>query len=419
MSFDFSPKLRELAAKAEEHAALRFQAIEQVSLENTSRVLAAFAGHRVSDTYFRETTGYGYDDQGRDKLEEIYAQVFGCESALVRTGFVNGSHAIACGMFACVSTGDVMLSLTGNVYDTLQTVTGQHGKVGGSFADYGIGFEMVDMKNALPDYEEVERRAADPRVKAVFIQRSRGYSIRHTLSIPEIERLCGIVRRVNPGAYIMVDNCYGEFCDTREPTHVGSDLICGSLIKNPGGGLAPMGGYIAGKKELVERAANRLTLPGIGAECGATLGANRSLYQGFFMAPHTVAQALKTAAFCTSLMGLLGYEVTPGDDRPGLDIIHTINFGSREKLLAFCRGVQAGSPVDAFVTPEAWDMPGYDDQVVMAAGTFIQGASIELSCDGPMRPPFTAFIQGGLTYESGKLGIMTAVQSLLDSQAGK
>jgi len=278
---------------------------------------------------------------------------------------------------------------------------------------------MVDMKNGLPDYEEVERRAADPRVKAVFIQRSRGYSIRHTLSIPEIERLCGIVRRVNPGAYIMVDNCYGEFCDTREPTHVGADLICGSLIKNPGGGLAPMGGYIAGKKELVERAANRLTLPGIGAECGATLGVNRSLYQGFFMAPHTVAQALKTAAFCTSLMGLLGYEVTPGDDRPGLDIIHTVNFGSREKLLAFCRGVQAGSPVDAFVTPEAWDMPGYDDQVVMAAGTFIQGASIELSCDGPMRPPFTAFIQGGLTYESGKLGIMTAVQSLLDSQAGK
>lgn len=414
MSFDFSPQLRELAKKAEEHAALRFQAIEQVSLECTQKILAAFSDHRVSDTYFRETTGYGYDDQGRDRLEEIYAQVFGCQAALVRTGFVNGSHAIACGMFACVSTGDTMLSLTGNVYDTLQTVTGQHGKVGGSFADYGIGFEIVGMKDGLPDYDEIERRAAAPNIKAVFIQRSRGYSIRHTLSIAEIKRLCQIVRRVNPTAHILVDNCYGEFCDTLEPTHVGADLICGSLIKNPGGGLAPMGGYIAGKKELVDRAACRLTLPGIGAECGATLGVNRALYQGFFMAPHTVAQALKTAAFCTSLMGLLGYQVTPGDDRAGLDIIHTVNFGAPEKLLAFCRGIQAGSPVDAFVTPEAWDMPGYDDQVVMAAGAFIQGASIELSCDGPMRPPYTAYIQGGLTYESGKLGIMTAVQSLLD-----
>lgn len=416
MSFDFSPRLRELAEKAEGHAALRFKAIEQVSLKNTEKVLDAFARHRVADTYFRETTGYGYDDQGRDKLEEIYADIFGCEAALVRSGFVNGSHAIACGMFACVSSGDRMLSLTGNVYDTLQTVTGQHGKVGGTFADYNIGFEMVDMKDGLPDLAEIEKRAADPGVKAVFIQRSRGYGIRHTLSIDEIGELCALVKNVNPGAYIIVDNCYGEFCDTREPTQVGADLICGSLIKNPGGGLAPMGGYIAGKKELVDRAAARLTLPGIGAECGATLGINRHFYQGLFMAPHTVAQALKTAGFCTALMGLLGYEVTPSDDRAGLDIIHTVNFGAPEKLLAFCRGIQAGSPVDSFVTPEAWDMPGYDDQVVMAAGAFIQGSSIELSCDGPMRPPYTAFIQGGLTYESGKLGIMKAVQSLLDEK---
>lgn len=416
MSFDFSPQLRELAEKAEGHAALRFKAIERVSLKNTEKVLNAFSNHRVADTYFRGTTGYGYDDQGRDKLEEIYADIFGCEAALVRSGFVNGSHAIACGMFACVGSGETMLSLTGNVYDTLQTVTGQRGKLGGTFADYNIGFETVDMKDGLPDWSEIEKRAADPKINAVFIQRSRGYGIRHTLSIDEIERLCAIVKRVNPHAYIMVDNCYGEFCDTREPTEVGADLVCGSLIKNPGGGLAPTGGYVAGKKELVDRAAARLTLPGIGAECGASLGVNRLFYQGLFMAPHTVAQALKTAGFCTALMGLLGYDVTPSDDRAGLDIIHMVNFGAPEKLLAFCRGIQAGSPVDSFVTPEAWDMPGYDDQVVMAAGAFIQGSSIELSCDGPMRPPYTAFIQGGLTYESGKLGIMKAVQSLLDEK---
>ena len=416
MSHDFSQRLLELADKAESHAALRFRAIEQVSMACTERVLTAFADHRVSDTYFRESTGYGYDDQGRDKLEEIYAQVFGCEAALVRSGFVNGSHAIACGMFACVKSGETLLSLTGNVYDTLRTVTGQHGPLGGTFADYGIRFDMVEMKDGLPDYAEIERRAADPGVKAVFIQRSRGYGQRQTLSIDEIGALCALVHRVNPGAYVLVDNCYGEFCDTREPTHVGADLICGSLIKNPGGGLAPMGGYVAGRRELVERAANRLTLPGIGAECGATLGVNRAFYQGFFMAPHTVAQALKTAAFCNALLRELGYDVTPSDDRAGLDIIHTVNFGAPEKLLAFCRGIQAGSPVDAFVTPEAWDMPGYDDQVVMAAGAFIQGASIELSADGPMRPPYTAFIQGGLTYESGKLGVMKAVQSLLDEE---
>lgn len=414
MSFDFTPELWELAEKAEELAALRFKAIDRVSFINTQKILTAFSNHRVSDSYFSGTTGYGYDDQGRDRLEEIYAEVFGAEAALVRTGFVNGSHAITCGLFACVTSGDTMLSVTGNVYDTLQTVTGQHGKLGGTFADYGIGFEIVDMKDGLPDWDAIRIRAAEPHIKAVYIQRSRGYDIRQTLSIDEIGRICAIVREVNPEAVIMVDNCYGEFCDTREPTQVGADLICGSLIKNPGGGLAPSGGYVAGRKDLVDRAACRLTLPGIGAECGASLGQNRALYQGFFMAPHTTAQALKTASFCTYLMGLLGYEVTPSPDRAGLDIIHTVNFGAPEKLKAFCRGIQAGSPVDSYVTPEPWAMPGYSDEVIMAAGAFIQGSSIELSADGPMRPPYTAFIQGGLTYESGKLGIMTAVQSLLN-----
>ena len=414
MSFDFSKELLDLAGKAEERAALRFRAIEEVSFKNTQKVMQAFARHRVSETYFRGTTGYGYDDQGRDKLEEIYADVFGCEAALVRTGFVNGSHAIACGMFACLSKGGLLLSLTGNVYDTLQTVTGQHGPESGTFPDYGLGFDYVELKDGLPDYEAIEKRLKCPDVTAVFVQRSRGYGSRHTLSIDEIAGLCSLVKALRPDVPVMVDNCYGEFCALKEPTQVGADLICGSLIKNPGGGLAPMGGYVAGKKELVEKAANRLTLPGIGKECGATLEVNRSLYQGFFMAPHTVAQALKTAAFCTALLTLLGYDVTPKEDRAGLDIIHTVNFGDPEKLKAFCRGIQAGSPVDAFVTPEPWDMPGYDDQVIMAAGAFIQGASIELSCDGPMRPPYTAFIQGGLTYESGKLGILTAVKYLLE-----
>ena len=413
MSFEFSAELLDLAKQAEAQAALRFAAIDEVSFINTQKVLSAFVNHRVSDTYFAGTTGYGYDDQGRDKLEEIYAEVFGAEAALVRTGFVNGSHALACGMFACVTTGETMLSVTGNVYDTLQTVTGQHGKLGGTFADYNIGFETVDMKDGLPDLEAIRVRAAQPHIKAVYIQRSRGYAIRHTLSIDEIAEVCKVVREVNPEAVIMVDNCYGEFCDTREPTQVGADLIAGSLIKNPGGGLAPTGGYIAGRKDLVERAAFRLTLPGIGGECGSTNGMNRSLYQGFFMAPHITAQALKTAAFCSALMGILGYDVSPVGDRSGLDIIHTVNFGAPEKLLAFCRGIQAGSPVDSYVTPEAWAMPGYDDPVVMAAGAFIQGSSIELSCDGPMRPPYAAFIQGGLTYESGKLGILSAVSELL------
>ncbi len=413
MSLDFSPQLLRLAQEAEVSASLRFSEIDRVSFENTARVLEAFSAHRVSDSYFAGTTGYGYNDQGRDKLEEIFARVFGAEAALVRTTFVNGSHAIACGMFACARPGQVILSLTGNVYDTLQAVTGQKGDTPGSLADYGIGFEYVEMRDGLPDRPAIEDALQNPAVSAVFIQRSRGYSIRKTLSIPQIGELCAFVRERRPDVAIMVDNCYGEFCNTQEPTHVGADLICGSLIKNPGGGLAPTGGYVCGRRDLVDRAASRLTLPGIGGECGSTNGLNRSLYQGFFMAPHTVAQALKTAAFCAELFSRMGYEVSPLGDEAGLDIIHTISFGKPEPLLKFCSGIQAGSPVDSFATPEPWDMPGYDDPVVMAAGAFVQGASIELSCDAPMREPYTVFIQGGLTYESGKLGILSAAQKIL------
>ena len=370
----------------------------------------------MSDACFGGTTGYGYDDLGRDKLDEIYAQVLGAEKALVRTGFVNGTHTIAAAMFSCVGAGDVFLSVTGSVYDTLQTVVGLRGKVGGTFADYGIGYREVPLKEGRPDLPAIEQAAAGSQVKGVFIQRSRGYAQRQTLSCEEIGEICKVVRKVNPDAAIVVDNCYGEFVEETEPTQHGADLTAGSLIKNPGGGLAPTGGYIAGRADLVERAAFRLTVPGIGGECGATLGVNRSLYQGLFMAPHTVCQALKTAVFAAALLEEMGFSVSPGSGEERHDIIQTVDFGKPEPLLAFCRGIQAGAPVDSFAAPEPWDMPGYDCPVVMAAGAFIQGSSIELSCDAPMREPYTAFLQGGLTYEAGRLGVMAGAKYILEME---
>ena len=413
----FTPAEWELAKRAEEKIKESVERIEYVARVNTERVLDAFARHRVSDACFAGTTGYGYDDMGREKLEAIYADVFGCEKALVRTTFVNGTHAIGCAMFGCVSPGQTMLSITGDVYDTLQTLTGQRGKVPGSFADYGIGVRKVDMKCGRPDLSAISKAVAEPDVAAVFIQRSRGYGIRHTLSPQEIGELCTLVKSIRPDVVVMVDNSYGEFADTTEPTHHGADLICASLIKNPGGGLAPSGGYIAGRADLVERAAARMSVPGIGGECGATLGQNRLLFQGFFMAPHVTAQAIKTAAFCAAIMEDLGFEASPSSDEMRYDIIQTIAFGKPEPLLAFCRGIQAGAPVDSFAIPEPCAMPGYDDPVVMAAGAFIQGSSIELSCDAPMREPYTCYMQGGLTYESGMLGILRAVQEIRKLQA--
>lgn len=413
-TFDFSPALWDLCRKAEAKARGQFALLEERASRNTAKILSAFSEHRVSDACFGGTTGYGYDDLGRDKLDEIYAQVFGAEKALVRTGFVNGTHTIAAAMFSCVSAGDVFLSVTGSVYDTLQTVVGLRGKVGGTFADYGIGYREVPLKEGRPDLPAIEKAAADPQVKGVFIQRSRGYAQRQTLSCEEIGEICKVVRKVNPDAAIVVDNCYGEFVEETEPTQHGADLTAGSLIKNPGGGLAPTGGYIAGRADLVERAAFRLTVPGIGGECGATLGVNRSLYQGLFMAPHTVCQALKTAVFAAALLEEMGFSVSPGSGEERHDIIQTVDFGKPEPLLAFCRGIQAGAPVDSFATPEPWDMPGYDCPVVMAAGAFIQGSSIELSCDAPMREPYTAFMQGGLTYEAGRLGVMAGAKYILE-----
>lgn len=414
--FGISEETLSLVDNAEKRVGGSFRAIEDIAQINEWKVMKAFADNRVSSAHFAETTGYGYDDLGRDALDKIYAQVFGAEDALVRHNFVSGTHTISTALFACLRPGDILLSATGSPYDTLEEVIGIAGKAGGgSLADYGVEYEQVELaSDGMPDYSAIENALRKRRIKAVEIQRSRGYGIRPSHSVKEIGDLITFIKRISPETICIVDNCYGEFVETGEPTMYGADLIAGSLIKNPGGGLAPTGGYIAGKKKYVELAAYRMTSVGIGRECGASLGFNRSLYQGLFMAPHTVAQAVKTAVLCAEVYNMLGFKVDPQSADIRHDIIQSIEFGSAEKLSAFCQGVQKGAPVDSFVTPEPWDMPGYQSQVIMAAGAFVQGASIEFSADGPMREPYTAFMQGALTYESAKLGILASVQNLKD-----
>ena len=411
---DIPTEIERLAEDCEAELASRFAEIDRVARINTRRIMEAFQEFRVSESCFAGTTGYGYDDLGRETLDKIWARVFGSESALVRTGFVSGTHAIASALFASVGPGDTLMPLMGAPYDTLRTAIGISGDAYGSLGFYGVKYAEVATKNGGPDMESIERRVGEIRPRAVLIQRSRGYDSRRALSAEEVGEICRLVKRVSPSTICVVDNCYGEFTETEEPTMLGADLAAGSLIKNPGGGLAPTGGYIAGKAELVERAAYRLTVPGIGGECGCTLGTNRQLFQGLFLAPHTTAQALKTAALCSAMLQKLGFDTGPGPFEPRYDIIQTVTLKSPENLCRFCRGIQAGSPVDSYVTPEPWQMPGYEDEVIMAAGAFIQGSSIELSADGPMREPYRAFLQGGLTYESGRLGIMNAIAEMLD-----
>ena len=411
---DITPAMFDRAKRVEAGLLGRFAEIDAVAQENTLRVMAAFQDQKVTEGCFAGTTGYGYDDMGREVLDKVYAQVFGAEAALVRIGFVNGTHAISAALFAALRPGDTLLSVTGAPYDTMRTVIGIAGDEYGSLRFYGVHYDQVDLKDGAPDYDTITARTAGIKPAAVLIQRSRGYEERKALSIAEIGRIVAAVKTASPETIVVVDNCYGEFTETQEPTYVGADIIAGSLIKNPGGGIAPMGGYLAGRRDLIDRAANRLTTPGIGAEGGASLGNNRLLFQGLFLAPHTVAQALKTAVFCSALFTDLGFETYPGPLEPRDDIVQMVKLKTPENLCKFCRGIQSGSPVDSFVVPEPWQMPGYDCEVIMAAGAFIQGSSIELSADGPMREPYIAYVQGGLTYESGKLGILLAASEMMD-----
>ncbi len=413
----FSDKILTLAAEAEIALAPHFAHIDRVSFENTQKVMDAFREHRVAMTMFDGTSGYGYDDRGRDVLDEIWAEVMGAEAAIVRHQIVSGTHALCIGLFGILRPGDVMLSVAGKPYDTLEEVIGISGEAGnGSLKDFGTDYDVVDLKpDGQFDFDTVKDKmnTYGSRLKMVFIQRSKGYLNRKTLSVAEIGEMVKFVKVNSPDTYEVVDNCYGEFVETVEPTAVGADLIIGSLIKNPGGGMAETGGYLAGTKRAVELCSYRLTSVGVGGEVGATFGHNKSFYKGLFYAPHTTAQALKTAHLAAYMFEALGYTVEPRWNEERHDIIQSVITGKGELLCAFCRGIQSASPVDSHVTPEPWAMPGYGDPVIMAAGAFTQGSSIELSADGPMRPPYTVFFQGGLTYESGKLGILAAAEAML------
>lgn len=414
-NFGISDKTLKLVSEAEESIKEQFKHIENICEINQLRVMKAFADNRVSDSHFVATTGYGYDDLGRDTLDRVYANIMGAEDALVRHNFISGTHTISTALFAVLRPNDILVSITGKPYDTLEEVIGIQGEAGnGSLKDFGVKYVQIDLKHdGTPDLEQIKFTLTHMNVKAVTIQRSKGYGWRPTYSAKDIGALIEFVKEISPETICIVDNCYGEFVETEEPTAYGADLIAGSLIKNPGGGLAPTGGYIAGKQKYVELCAYRLTSVGIGKEAGASLGFNRQMYQGLFMAPHVVSQALKAAVLCSSVFEKLGFEVDPKPNEIRHDIIQSIKFGDPDKVTAFCQGIQKGAPVDSFVTPEPWDMPGYSSQVIMAAGAFVQGASIELSADAPIKPPYIAYMQGGLTYESAKLGIMVAADKML------
>lgn len=410
---EIKKEIYEAAARAEARLAESFRRIDETALFNQRKVLEAFISRKVGVNHFNPTTGYGYDDAGRDTLDAVFADVFGAEDALVRHNIVNGTHCIAIALFAVLRPGDTLLAVTGKPYDTLEEVIGLSGTGGGSLKEFGVKYGQVDLIDGRPDYEGI-KKAMHGGVKAVIIQRSKGYDWRESIGVDEIGAVISCVRSVKPDTVCIVDNCYGELVEKREPTEVDADLVAGSLIKNIGGGLAQTGGYIVGKKKYVELAAFRQTCPGLGKEVGATLGQNRFMYQGLFMAPHTVAQALKAAALCGAIMEELGFEVNPLPTAERRDIIQAVKFNDEKKLIKFIQAVQSASPVDSFALPLPWDMPGYRHQVIMAAGTFVSGASIELSADAPIKPPYVCFMQGGVTYESAKLAIMHAASAVLD-----
>lgn len=418
--FNIDNSLLELDKKALAECETVFSQIESTTEYNQLKVLKAFIENGVSESYFTHSTGYGYDDRGREILEKVMAGCMGAEDSLMRHTFVSGTHTLTVALFGVLRPGDKVLVLTGRPYDTITGVFGIDKKTDGSLRDFGVEYAQVELKaDGTPNIEAIKESLQSDTYKMAYIQRSRGYSTRPTLTIDDIEVLCKAVKEVSPETVIMVDNCYGEFVEKKEPCEVGADLIAGSLIKNPGGGIAPTGGYIAGKKDLVEKCSYRLTCAGVGREIGATLGHSRELYLGLFSAPHVVGEALKTAVYASALFGALGYSVSPKvTDKRG-DIIQCVTLNTPENLVAFCQGMQSGAPVDAFVVPEPWDMPGYTDPVIMAAGAFTLGASIELSADGPLRPPYAAWMQGGLNFHSAHAGVLLAAQKMMSQIKGE
>ena len=412
--FQISPEVTERIASCESQCASEFARLDRICEYNQYKVLSAFQQERIADMHFGWNTGYGYDDAGRGAVERVYASVFGAEAALVRTQIVNGTHALAITLQGILRPGDEMIYCTGGPYDTLEEVIGIRGSGMGSLAEYGITYKQVEL---LPDGSidlEGVRNAITEKTRMVCVQRATGYAWRKAVTIPQIREWASFVHSIDPSIVCMADNCYGEFLDIYEPTEVGVDICAGSLIKNPGGGLALSGGYVCGRRDLVDMVTYRLTCPGIGGECGLTFGQTRGILQGLFMAPKVVNGAVRGAVLCGHVYQSLGFEVCPLPDDPRSDIIQSVKLRTPEALVAFCRGIQAAAPVDSFVTPEPWDMPGYEDPVVMAAGAFVQGSSIELSADGPIRPPYIAYFQGGLTYEHSKFGVMKSLQQLLD-----
>ena len=413
--FNIDKPLLEKDALILEKCKKRFSEIDDITEYCQLKVLSAFIKNGVSEAAMAGSTGYGYDDRGREILERVMAQAMGAEDALMRHNFVSGTHTLTVALFGILRPGDKILSLTGRPYDTIIGVFGIDGKSDGSLADFGVEYRQAELlPDGMPDIARIKEMLKADKYKMAYIQRSRGYSTRLSLTVDDIEKLCRAVREVSPDSIIMVDNCYGEFTEKKEPCEVGADIVAGSLIKNPGGGIAPTGGYIAGRHDLVEKCAARLTCPGVGREVGATLGHSRELYMGLFAAPHVVGEAMKTAVYAAALFENLGFEVSPKSDEKRGDIIQCVTLGTKEGLVAFCQGMQSGAPVDSFVVPEPWDMPGYDDPVIMAAGAFTLGASIELSADGPLREPFAAWMQGGLNFHSARAGVLLAAQKMLE-----
>jgi len=413
--FNFDEKLLKLDKAIADKTENIFKNINMITEYNQQKVLSAFIKNGVSETDLGISTGYGYGDHGRETLEKVMADCMGAEDSLIRHSFVSGTHTLTVALFGLLRPNDSVICVTGRPYDTITGVFGIDGDSDGSLRDFGVEYNQVDLKaDGTPDLEAIKEALRIKKHRVAYIQRSRGYSLRPSLLIKDIEKICQAIRSVDKEIWIMVDNCYGEFVEKQEPCQVGADLIVGSLIKNPGGGIAPTGGYIAGKAELVEKCAYRLTCPGVGKEVGATLGHNRELFMGLFSAPHVVGEAIKTAVYAAALLSELGYKVSPTFDEPRGDIIESVILGNSEALIAFCQGMQSGAPVDSFVVPEPWDMPGYDDPVIMAAGAFTLGASIELSADAPLREPYAVWMQGGINYHSGKTGVMLAVQSMIN-----